>query len=179
MLDFCLGGSSTDIPGTLVGVLARLNANLPGKDVSCVPACHSRLSCCASRLTPQRRSRGAGSAVVWWSAPRSRRSTFTDTASAARDENRGCQLRVHPEKVQHGCVLAGALIVRHYLVEAERIEQLPLVPVEPNIARPAAITSAPVKSRFAVCSNGLLQQNQHKSDGGRSIIVEEMSACKS
>ena len=43
----------------------------------------------------------------------------------------GRQLGVHPGQVQHGRDLAHAVIVRHHLIEAERIEQLPLVLVEP------------------------------------------------
>ena len=42
-----------------------------------------------------------------------------------------CQLGVHPRQVQHAGDLAHAVIVWYRLIEAERIEQLPLVPVEP------------------------------------------------
>src|SRR5262249_35260325 len=41
------------------------------------------------------------------------------------------QLCVHPGKVQHSGDLADLVIIRNGLIEAERIEKLPLVPVEP------------------------------------------------
>jgi len=41
------------------------------------------------------------------------------------------QFGVHPGQVQHRRDLADAVVVRHHLVEAEGIEQLALVPVEP------------------------------------------------
>src|SRR5262249_14688721 len=41
------------------------------------------------------------------------------------------QLCVHPGKVQHSGDLTDLVIIRNDLIEAERIEKLPLVPVEP------------------------------------------------
>src|SRR5262249_23614717 len=41
------------------------------------------------------------------------------------------QLSVHPGKVQHSGDLAHLVIIRNDFIEAERIEKLPLVPVEP------------------------------------------------
>ena len=54
----------------------------------------------------------------------------------------GRQLGVHPRQVQHGGDLAHAVIVRHHLIEAERIEQLPLVLLEPPHHRPPPLLIA-------------------------------------
>jgi hypothetical protein len=41
-------------------------------------------------------------------------------------------MRVALLSIAHGSDLAGAVMVRDRLVEAERVEQLPLIPVEPS-----------------------------------------------
>jgi hypothetical protein len=55
------------------------------------------------------------------------------------------------------------VIVRHHLVEAERIEQLALIPIEPPHHRqsPRCRVASRGESRFAASSNRLLQQNRH------------------
>ena len=91
----------------------------------------------------------------------------------------GRQLGVHPGQVQHGSDLAHAVIVRHDLIEAERIEQLPLIPVEPPHHRqpPRRHHLSAGESRFAAHSNGLLQQNRHKADIARGQL-RPFSAAK-
>src|SRR5262245_29465155 len=49
----------------------------------------------------------------------------------ARGASSRRQLCVYPGKVQHSGDLAHLVIIRNDLFEAERIEKLPLVPVEP------------------------------------------------
>ena len=71
------------------------------------------------------------------------------------------QLGVHPGQVQHGGDLAHAVIAWNDLIEAERIEQLPLVVIEPPHHRqpPPSNHLSAGESRFAAYGNGLLQQN--------------------
>ena len=78
----------------------------------------------------------------------------------------GRQLAMHPGQVEHSGDLAHAMIVRNHLLKAERIEQLPLVVVEPPHHRPPPRAShqSDGESRFADRSNRLLQQNRHFSD---------------
>jgi hypothetical protein len=74
------------------------------------------------------------------------------------------QLGVHPGQVQHGSDLADAVVVRHHLVEAERIEQLALSRLSrPIIASLAHHHLSAGESRFAAFSNALLQQKSAQS----------------
>src|SRR5262245_43480611 len=43
---------------------------------------------------------------------------------------------MHPRKVQHSSDLAHAVIIRDDFIDAERIEKLPLVPLQPPHHRP-------------------------------------------
>jgi hypothetical protein len=43
----------------------------------------------------------------------------------------GCQLGVHPRQIENRRDVAHEVIVRHYLIKAERIEQLSLVVLQP------------------------------------------------
>jgi hypothetical protein len=44
----------------------------------------------------------------------------------------GCQRGAHPGQIQHGSDLASSVLSRNSFIKAERIEQLPLVTVEPS-----------------------------------------------
>src|SRR6187200_2194480 len=72
----------------------------------------------------------------------------------------GRQLPMDPGQIEHSGDLADAMIRRNHVLEAERIEQLALVLVEPPHHRqPPPLRLSAGESRFADRSNTLLQQN--------------------
>ena len=68
---------------------------------------------------------------------------------------------MHSRQIKDGSDLTNLVIVRHYLLEAERIEQLPLVvPLSPHHGKTPIPPCGPAtQSRFATNGNRLLQQN--------------------
>jgi hypothetical protein len=72
---------------------------------------------------------------------------------------------VRPRQIQHGSDIAHSVIVWNGLIEAKRIEQLPLIVVEPPHRQPPLPRRLLCgESRFAAHSNRLLQQNLPETD---------------
>ncbi len=92
----------------------------------------------------------------------------------------GRQLAVHPRQVQHGSDLAHAMIARDDVLKAERIEQLPLVVLEPPHHRqpPLPRRLARRESRFAAHGNRLPQQNLPVAASRGTRRERRRGACK-